>query len=383
MKNLIYFLFVVIFISSCSSGKNALEKGNYMQAIEKAVNRLSSDPNNKNAKRVLVDGYAVAMDFYQEEIDQVLSTNDRLKWTNTLNIMEQVNRLSDLIRRVPAARKLIPSPKTYTSELTDVKNRAAEELYQEGEQLLQRETRDDAKQAYYNFLEADRLVPSYKDVIAKLNEAKELATLKVVIEPLPSPSMRFELTADFFYNQVMEQMNVRFPDESFVNFYSPNQAEQMGLEYPDMLVYMEFFDFFIGKANHYEEESTLSRDIEEEVAIQVSQDSTRYETKTYRKTGKIRVITDEVASGGLLEVKIEDYQISKLLLDDKIPGEYIWKNRYGIFVGDEEVLTDDELRIVNNRAILPPGSQDLFYEFTRPIYSQLTERLASFFRRYN
>ena len=354
-----------------------------MQAIEKAVNRLSSDSNNKNAKRVLVDGYAVAMDFYQEEIDQILSTNDRLKWTNTLNIMEQVNRLSDLIRRVPAARKLIPSPKTYTSELTDVKNRAAEELYQEGEQLLQRETRDDAKQAYYNFFEADRLVPSYKDVIAKLNEAKELATLKVVIEPLPSPSMRFELTADFFYNQVMEQMNVRFPDESFVNFYSPNQAEQMGLEYPDMLVYMEFFDFFIGKANHYEEESTLSRDIEEEVAIQVSQDSTRYETKIYRKTGKIRVITDEVASGGLLEVKIEDYQIRKLLLDEKIPGEYIWKNRYGIFVGDEEVLTDEELKIVNNRALLPPESQDLFYEFTRPIYSQLTESLSSFFRRYN
>lgn len=382
MKKLIYYS-LILFLVSCSSGRNALERGNYVSAIEKSVTRLSNDPDNKKARRVLLEGYEVAINYYQEEIDMILTTNDRMKWSRTLNVMEQVNYMSDLIRRVPAAREIIPSPKTYTSEMNEVKNNAAEEYYSEGIQLLERQNREDAKLAYNNFLEADRLVPSYKDVISRLSSAKELATLKVIIEPLPSPSRRYELTADFFYNQVMEQMNMRFPDDSFVNFYTPDQAENLGMEYPDMLVSMEFFDFYIGELRHYEEEKTLNREIEKEVEIQVSEDSVRHETVSVPMTGKIRIITDEIASGGLLEIRIQDYQAAKLLVDDQLPGEFLWQNKYGIFVGDEEVLTKDELAIINNKSVLPPESQEMFLQFTQPIYAQLTNLLGNFFRRYN
>ena len=102
-----------------------------------------------------------------------------------------------------------------------------------------------------------------------------------------------------------------------------------------------------------------------------------------KKEGKIKIITDEVASGGLLEVKIQDYQAAQLLIDEQLPGEFIWQNKYGIFVGDEEVLTKEEVAIVNNKSVLPPESQDMFLQFTKPIYTQLTELLSSYFSRYN
>lgn len=383
MKNLFYLVLLTLLIGACSSGKNALDKGNYHEAIGKAVSRLSNDPDNRKAQQVVREGYPTAIDYYQEEIDQILSGNERLKWSKTLRVMEQVNQLSEQVRRVPAARRLVPSPKVYTSELNEVKNKAADEHYQEGLQLLQRQNREDAKQAFLNFREADRLIPNYQDVLAKMNESKELATVKVIVEPLPAPSMSYELTADFFYNQVMEAMNNRFPDESFVNFYTPDEAEQAGLKHPDMLMRLAFYDFYVGRPAHYEETQTLDRIIEEKVPVKVSRDSTRYEIQKVRRTGKIRIITDEVASGGLLDVKIEDFQARKLLLDNKIPGEFMWRNRYGIFVGDDEVLTPEERKIINNKAILPPGPQDLFLEFTRPIYSRLNETMTNFFRRYN
>ncbi len=383
MKKIVYILAVALYLLSCSSGKNALEKGNYIDAISKAVNRLSNDPDNRKARQVISTGYPMAIEFYQEEIDNTLSSNDRMRWNRTLQIMEQVNYLSDQIRRVPAARQLVPNPKTYTSEITDVKNRAAEERYQEGLQLMQRQTRDDTKEAYFNFKEADRLVPAYKDVLDRMQQAKELATLKVIVEPLPAPSMRYELTADFFYTKVMEQLNNRFPAESFVNFYSPDEAENAGMQYPDMVVHLAFFDFYVGKPNHYEETQTLKREVDVKTPVKVSKDSVRYEVRKVMKTGKIKIITDEVASGGVLDLQIEEFQTRKLLVSEKIPGEYMWRNRYGIYVGDEDILTKEEIAIISNNAIMPPGPQDMFIAFTQPIFSRLNDNLNSFFRRYN
>ena len=383
MRKLIYLLIFAITVSACSSGKKALEEGNYLEAIEKAVNRLSNDASNKKAKQVLSEGYPMAMDYYQEEIDQTLSSNDRFKWGITLGVMERVNRVSNLIRKVPAARKIIPSPKTYTSELNDVRERAAEERYQAGVASIERPGREDAKDAYFHFREADRLVTSYKDALEKMQVAKQRATINVVIEPIPVPSKRYELSAEFFYNQVIERMNQKFPHQSFVNFYTPEEAEHGKLKYPDMVVMLEFYDFFVGNLNHFEEEETLTRDITKEVPVKVSSDSVRYETRTFRKQGKIRVITDEVASGGLLNVKIEDFQAEKLLQEDRVPGEFVWRNQYGIFVGDEEVLTEHQVHILNNSALPPPPPQDMFIEFTRPIYTRLTDRLIRFFKRYD
>ena len=57
-----------------------------------------------------------------------------------------------------------------------------------------------------------------------------------------------------------------------------------------------------------------------------------------------------------------------------------WKR---IFVGDEEVLTEHHVHILNNSALPPPPPQDMFIEFTRPIYTRLTDRLTRFFKRYD
>lgn len=383
MKNLIYLFVFATLIAGCSSGRKALERGNYLQAIEKAVNRLSNDPDNRKATKVLTDGYPMAMNYYQEEIDQILSGNDQFKWGETLDIMQRVNHLSDLIRRVPAARKLVPSPKTYTSEIADVTQRAAEERYQAGLNSLQGKSREDAKQAYYNFQRADQLIPNYKDVDQKMAIAKERATLKVILEPIPLPSKRYELSANFFYSEVIKQMKAKFPDQSFVNFYTPDEAEKYHLQYPDFVVSLEFYDFFVSRPTHYENQENLSRVVEKEVKVRVSRDSVRIEKRPQKIHGKIKIITDEMVSKGLLNVQVEEYQSKNVVINDQIPGQFVWRNQYGVFVGNEEVLTKEQVAILNNKAVPPPYPQDMFVEFTKPIYSQLTERLSNFFNQFN
>ncbi len=381
-KYLVVLVSSFILLNACSTGEKALQQGNYYDAIMKAANRLSSDPENRKASKVVSEGYPMAIAYYQEEIDQILTSNDPFRWKQTLGIMQTVNRMSDEIRRIPAARKLVPSIKTYTSEMTDVQNRAAQELYDAGMVELNRKTREAAKQAYFYFLDADGLVRGFKDTKQKILESKDLATLKVVVEQIPVNG-KFEYSAQFFYDNVFQMLNQRFQEKDFVHFYSPEQAEKSKLKYPDMVLRMGFYDFFIDRPQHFEEERELSGQFEEKYQVKITRDSTATRTRMVTKKGKIKIVTDQVASGGLLELKTVEFQSQKIVFTDKIPGQYQWQNKYGVFVGDREVLDNNLSNIVNNKVLMPPAPQDMFVLFTKPIFNQLTDKLTNYFKQYN
>lgn len=375
-------LVVVFLISSCATGRKALQQGNYYDALMKAVNRLSSDPENKKASQVVKEGYPVAIAYYQEEIDQILTGNDQFKWKRTLDVMQTVNQISDQVRRIPAARKLVSSPKTYTSELTDVQNKAAQEFYDAGMNALSQKTREAAKQAYFHFLNADGLMRGFKDSQQKARLAKEIATLTVVVEQIPVNG-KFEYSAQFFYDNVFQMLNQNFQEKDFVHFFSPEEAERTNLKHPDMVLQMGFYDFFIDRPQHFEEQKELSKQVEEKYQVKVSKDSTVTKTRSVLKKGKIKIVTDQVASGGLLELKAVEFQSQKILFTDKIPGQYLWQNKYGIFLGDTEVLDNALANIVNNKVLMPPAAQDMFVLFTKPIYDQLSDKLINYFRKFN
>jgi hypothetical protein len=101
------------------------------------------------------------------------------------------------------------------------------------------------------------------------------------------------------------------------------------------------------------------------------------------KKGKIKIVTDQVASGGLLELKAIEFESQKVVFTDKIPGQYRWENKYGVFIGDPEVLDNTLSNIVSNKVLMPPAPQDMFVLFTKPIFNQLTEKLTNYFRQYN
>jgi hypothetical protein len=381
-KIFIWLLASFLLLNSCSTGQKSLQQGNYYDALMKAINRLSSDPENRKATQVVRDGYPMAVAYYQEEIDKMLTSNDPFKWKQTLEIMQSVNQISDEIRRIPAARQLVLSPKNYTSELTDVQNRAAQEFYDAGMDALSRKTRETAKEAYFDFLNADGLVRGFKDSQQKMLIAKDIATLKVIVEQIPVNG-KYEYSAQFFYDNVFQMLNQQFQEKDFVHFFSPDQAEKSKLKYPDMILRMGFYDFYIDHPQHFEEQQDLSKQVEEKYQVKISKDSTVTRTRMIPKKGKIKIVTDQVASGGLLELKAVEFQSQKIVFTDKIPGQYLWQNKYGIFVGDNEVLDKELISILNNKMIMPPAAQDMFVLFTKPIFNQLTNKLTNYFRQYN
>ncbi len=367
---------LLVLIFACSTGKKALQKGDYFSAVSKAVERLKTSPENKNAIQVLTDGYPMTLEWTQEEMDLILSSNNSFKWEQATGLMQQVNQLSDLIRSTPAARKIVSNPKTYTSELKMAYEKAAEERYNAGLAELDDNTRESARRAYDHFSRANQLVNNYKDARQLMEEAKSSATLRVVVEAIPVNTQRYKLSSEFFYNQVFEYLNNQFRQSGFVSFYTPLQAEKAGLTNVDFIVDMEFFDFSVGNLVHTEKEENVEQTIKVE-----TRDTTRTEYKKY--TAKLKTFSDQVISGGNLRVRIIDNSTGKLMNDELVPGSFTWVNQYAIFVGDKEALNATQLELTKRRALPLPAEQDLFIEFTKPIYSQVTQNLNRFFRRYN
>jgi hypothetical protein len=377
MKNRIWiYLIVLIIFSACSTGKKALQKGDYFSAVSKAVERLKSSPDNKNAIKVLAEGYPMTIEWSQEEMDMILSSNSAFKWEQAINIMQQVNQLSDLIRSTPAARKIITNPKTYNSELKMATEKAAEERYNAGLAEMEVNTRESARIAYDHFAKANQFVNNYKNSRELMVTAKETATLRVVLQAIPVNTQRYRLSSEFFYNQVFEYLNNQFRPSGFVNFYSPFQAEKEGLKNPDFIVDMEFFDFSVGNLKQTEKEEKVERKVKIE-----TRDTTKVEYKNY--VAKIKTFSDQVLSGGTLRVRIIDTANDKIMSDELVPGSFTWINEYAMFVGDKEALNTVQLELTKRKALPLPPEQDLFIEFTKPIYSQVTQNLNRFFRRFN
>lgn len=87
-------------------------------------------------------------------------------------------------------------------------------------------------------------------------------------------------------------------------------------------------------------------------------------------------------SKGVISFKIIDAKTNALLSVEKMPGEYVWVSEWATFNGDERALSPQQLKLTKQREKVPPPAQDLFIEFTKPIYNQVTTKIKNFYTGY-
>ena len=92
--------------------------------------------------------------------------------------------------------------------------------------------------------------------------------------------------------------------------------------------------------------------------------------------------TKTTISKGIVSFRIIDAKTGALLSVQKMPGEFVWKSEWATFNGDERALSAEQLRLTKQKELPAPAAQDLFIEFTRPIYDQITTKLKDFYKGY-
>lgn len=369
-----YFIYLSILIVGCTTGKNALQKGDYDASVSKAINRLQNAPQNKEAIQVLASAYELSLNQHLREIEEAKMSSDVLRWESIMYDYQQLNQLSNEINSSPAALSVVPNPQKFVAEFNESKFKAAEVRYALGLKLLNEGDKLSARQAYQNFEKAHYLYPNYRDTKKKMDEAYWAAVLKVVVQPVRVNSNYYQLSNQYFQQKVSEWMSA-YQHNKFVLFYDEAQAYKQKIV-PDQLMRLQFDDFVVGQTYVKERVEKLKKD-----SVKIGE--SRADGPIYGTVkATLSIFDKKIASSGLLDMTVIDYASNKVIRQRKLAGTYIWEDQWASYKGDDRALSKQQLAISRRKEIMPPAPSVLFVELTKPIYSQLVSEISSFYNSY-
>ncbi len=368
MRNIRYVLPIIVTIAvACSAGKNALEHGNYYQAVMESVERLRSNPDSKRAVAVLRTGYPLAVEYLDREVKDARTAGDADQWRKAVNNYNLINALYEEIRRSPAALKVIGEPQQRFAELAEAKNFAAEESYQAGLASMLKGTREDSKRAYQSFTETLRLVPDYKEATELSNQAREDATLRVVVEPVLINRPGWNMESGVF----------GYRENPFVRFYSADQAREEGLKRIDQYLTMAingFVQTFPSVTRTNREYSDSVKTGERKVGDKVIPVWTKVKAKA--------TIFDKTVQGSAaMKLVITDAASHGTIGDFDIVSNQIWTDQWFVYSGDARALPRNLRSMIDKKEIFPTEST-LRNMVRQDLERKLAARVATFYRTY-
>ncbi len=380
LKIIIPVCILLLSLAACNTGKNLYEKGNYYQAVLRSVEKLKKSPNNKKAQETLANAYPNAVNYYLDQLDNQKSSSSEFMNTEAVYIYDKLNSMYESIQLSPAAKNVIENPKKYYSILDKIKPFAAKEQYNAGIRFLKYGDRENAKKAYFYFLEADNFIEDYKDINVKIEEAYDLSLLHVVTHLQPVQSRYYKLSATIFYSQVKTILN-QIEQKEFIRFHTPEEAKNTNLRDPDQILNINFEDFVVGETHTKERIEKMESDSIKIGEVKLNSRTTKDVYGTVKAVVTINRM--EVISKGFINLSIEQNGNSKkVLISEDIAGQHVWFNEWGNYNGDERALTKEQLDICNQKRINPIPPQQMFVEFTKPIHEQLRTRLFNYYQNY-
>lgn len=186
MKTLLYICIMLIALSSCTSSKKYYERGNYDMATQKAVQRLMNKPDRDKEITILKQAYHKAQQNNMERIMFLRKTGQPDIWEEVFQNYEQLKIRQALVDRLPASVKHLIDykPVNYDTEIIEAQKKACEYFYAHAKQLLGKNDKLAARQAFEELRKIKNYYSDYKDVEDLLEMAKNSGTTFVLFKIL-------------------------------------------------------------------------------------------------------------------------------------------------------------------------------------------------------
>jgi hypothetical protein len=374
----IFFLPLLLF-TACKSPSKAFNKGDYTAAIERSVRKLQKDPGDAEAKRVLQSAYTYAVQQHEEKIRSLSGLDSDSRWEQVYYQYVQLQKLHDKIYEAPAAVQAV-KPADYATYLATYRDKSAEAHVQKAAQLLQENDPDRSAycEAYYELRKALKFRPNDHGILKKLEEAKEAATVTVLLVPMDAVGYTRYNTSYAFRNFERELLrSIRNGINSeFLHFTT--LADNSDRTEPDEVIEMRLGTFNIGRP--YDESKT--RTVEKEVVVKEIVYSKDSVVKEYAKV-QARITTTKrlLRSTSDMYLNILDGE-RRVLWNDHVRAEHRWTTEFATFTGDERALSDSDKALVNKSQKTPPRDEEIEEWLLDQLGSEVTQRLRSYYNRY-
>jgi hypothetical protein len=380
MTKLYTLLLPLLLFAACKSPGKAFNQGNYNDAIERSVRKLQKDPDDAESKRILQSAYTYAVNQYEEKIRSLSDLHSDNRWEQIYLQYSQLQRLYDKINESPAAVQAA-KPVNYASYLATYRDKSAEAHIQKAVALLDANDADKSsyREAYYELRAALKFRPDDDDILKKLEDAREAATVNILLVPIDvHGSYRYNTSYAFrnFEANLVHKIRNGVNNE-FLNFMTDSDSRSTRTE-PDEVVEMRLGSLSIGRP--YDESKT--RTITKEVVVKETVYSKDSVIKEYAKV-EARITTTKrlVVSNAELYMSIRNPE-RLMLWNDNVPAEHRWATTFTTYTGDERALSDSDKALLNKTPQRPPNEEDVVDNLLQELAQNVTQRLRSYYNRY-
>lgn len=383
-------VFCVIFILSliaCNSTKKVkqnLLSGNYYEAIQMAVNQLQKGKsNNKTQEQKLLLQQAFEK-YVNKKKDQIKFWEKENVAQNAENIYNAYLDLKNVQNQIkpflpinhPDKKKPLKFKiDNYSDDILIAQDQYLSVLYNDAQNLINPDNKLNSRDAFYKLKEVINIDPNYKNASILREDAYQLGLEYVFIKAyndtekvIPEPLLVDLLDIDTY------GLN------DFWTVYHRNKESNINYDYD---IVIAFKSIIFSPERIIEKEESLSGEIEEnlyqrnsdgEIIRDENGEKLTY-TRTIQREGRLQTIRQ--VKSVRVGAQVEYYRLpnEQRLAAYDLNSEYIFDNIYGLFEGDERILTDEQVAIINNRAVAFPSNEQMLLDAGNDIKNQLKQIL--------
>lgn len=377
------FLISLLFLMSCNSVKKtqqALNSGNYIEAINTSIEQLQKNKFNKKSGiygSLLKQSFEKYRKSTLERIDflekDTLKDNSKLVYESYIRLQSIQNRIKPLLPLQDQNEEAIAFEfYDFTENILVEKENYVNYLYTKASDLLRSDDKIDSRLAYNSLVELEKLAPEFRDA----STLKREAYLK---------GINFILVSLFNDTEyiIPSQMEDRLLNFSTLNLddlwteYHVNAREDISYDF-SIEIYFNSIEF--SPERLLEKEIQLQREvvdgwrykkdrngdfilddkgnkIKEDILLNAS--GTLYET-IQSKEVKVMAIVNYFDLN--TEQKINSYPLESL---------YVFENRFASFEGNQNILNKDEIYLLNRGPVEYPSNEMMLTDASEDIKAKL------------
>lgn len=374
MKRLLLLSTMIVFLMACNAKKQveqAVNTGNYDQAINTALNKLKT---NKNKKRKY-DYVTMLKEAYYKVVDRDLNTIGHLKKDNNPELYQDIyETYIDLHNRQEAIKPILPLEvngknitfefNDYKSEIIASKTKLSGYLYKKGRDLLKSNYKITIRDAYNTLEYLDQINPNYENTRALLAQAHQRGIDHVLVS---------------INNQTQQVIPQRLETDllnfntyglnKFWTVYHAVAAENITYDYTMQL---QLKRINISPEHIKEREFVREREIVDgwEYKKDRKGNAVKDSLGDYIKIDKIinvRARYNEFiqtkSSQIIADVVYADIKSNELIDTFPIDSGFVFENIFARYRGDKRALSKDERRLLNNNRRVPfPSNEQMIFD---------------------
>ena len=363
IKRSILFLFSIVLLMACASSEKYLQKGQYDKAIDKSVKKLRKDPGNDKELYVLKEAYGKAQDFDKDRIDFLEKEGREENYVAIYDLYVRLDRRQDKIKTLPSSVLGEFTLVNYDDRLIASKEQAAESSYALGVDYLERGGRENARRAYREFETAKSIYSNYKDVDAKLSQARYEGTNQVlfVIEN------NSESVLPVRFDQELRKIGLGDLNGTWIQ-YSVYEDEEVDYDY---FVVLNIKDIIVSPEQITKEKYTDSKEIQDGTKYvldengNVKKDSLGNDMREPNfitieaEVTETRQYKEGIVGGTVEYINIETDQLEKR---EDISVTAFFEHFSANFNGDERALSKESKERVEVNQLAFPSNESLLMD---------------------